>query len=191
MLLNHVIWRLENCQIFWYYKNMKKILIISMVTIVIIVGVVLSLRLLNGGEDNWICVNSQWVKHGNPIASKPTTGCEQENTNGFNNDKIKLDNLKSNDKISSPLIITGEIKGIWFFEGSFPVFLVDWDGKIIAQVPATAKSDWMTENFVPFEVTLVFEKPSYGENGFLIFKKDNPSGLPQNDDAVEIPVIFK
>jgi len=170
---------------------MKKSLIISILIIVIIFGAVLSLRLLNGGEDNWICVNSQWVKHGNPTASKPTTGCEQENINGFSNDKIKLDNLKSNDKISSPFTITGEIKGAWFFEGSFPVFLVDWDGKIIAQVLATAKNDWMTENFVPFEAIITFEKPSYGENGFLIFKKDNPSGLPQNDDAVEIPVIFK
>lgn len=170
---------------------MKKSLIISIVIIVIIVGVVLSLRLFNGGEDNWICVNGQWVKHGNPIALKPTIGCGQEIINGFSNDKIELDSLKFNDEISSPLTITGEIKGAWFFEGSFPVFLVDWDGKIIAQVSATVESDWMTEDFVPFEVTVTFEKPSYGENGFLIFKKDNPSGLPQNDDAVEIPIIFK
>ncbi|MFA5386231.1 MAG: Gmad2 immunoglobulin-like domain-containing protein [Candidatus Paceibacterota bacterium] len=170
---------------------MNKKLIFIIVIILILGGVILSLRLLNGGEDNWICVKDQWVKHGNPSSPQPTTGCGQEIIKGFSNDKIKLDNLKSNDEISSPLTITGKIKGTWFFEGSFPVILVDWDGKIIAQVPATAKSDWMTEDFVPFEAIINFQKPSYGEKGSLIFKKDNPSGLPQNDDAIEIPVVFK
>jgi flagellar basal body-associated protein FliL len=39
-------------------------------------GTMLVVRFFAGGpEDNWICVDDQWVKHGNPSAEKPTTGC--------------------------------------------------------------------------------------------------------------------
>jgi hypothetical protein len=106
------------------------------------------------------------------------------------NSNIYVSYPKDNDKISTPLIIKGEAR-TWYFEASFPVILTDWDGVIIAQGTATAESDWMTTNFVPFTATLNFTKPSYGERGFLILKKDNPSGLPQNDDSIEIPVNFK
>jgi len=116
-------------------------------------------------------------------------------------DLIHLFLPKAGAEISSPLEITGEARGMWFFEASFPVFLVDWDGKIIAQGIATAQSDpddsvgagWMTEDFVPFKAKLEFsvEKDIYSRNGALILKKDNPSGLPEKDDALEIPVVFR
>ena len=92
--------------------------------------------------------------------------------------------------ITSPLTITGKARGTWFFEGSFPVILVNWDGLIIAQGVATAQGDWMTEGFVPFTATLKFEKPTNGTAGTLILRKDNPSGLPEHDDALEVPIRF-
>jgi hypothetical protein len=69
---------------------------------------------------------------------------------------------------------------------------MDWDGLIIAQGIARAKSDWMTSNFVPFEAKLTFtvDKKAYSNKGTLILKRDNPSGLPANDNALEIPIIF-
>jgi hypothetical protein len=105
---------------------------------------------------------------------------------------IRLDYPRPNQTISSPLNIKGEARGTWFFEASFPVILTDWDGLIIAQGIATAKGDWMTEDFVPFEATLEFtlNKQAYSNRGSLILKKDNPSGLPENDDALEIPVLL-
>jgi hypothetical protein len=98
---------------------------------------------------------------------------------------------QNDNKIISPLIIKGEARGNWYFEASFPVVLTNWDGLIIADGIAQAEGEWMTTNFVPFTATLNFEKPSYGERGFLILQKDNPSGLPQHDDAFEIPIYFK
>ena len=92
--------------------------------------------------------------------------------------------------ITSPLTITGKARGTWYFEGSFPVVLVDWDGKIVAEGIATAQGDWMTEDFVPFTATLTFTKPEMGAHGSLILKKDNPSGLPEHDDALEVPILF-
>lgn len=107
-------------------------------------------------------------------------------------DLIRVDYPLPNQVITSPLIIKGQARGAWFFEASFPVVLVDWDGKIIAQGIAQAKSNWMTTEFVPFEATLsyVADQNVYSTKGALILRKDNPSGLPANDDALEIPVII-
>ena len=106
-------------------------------------------------------------------------------------DLIRLDCPRPNQEIESPLIIQGQARGYWFFEGDFPIFLTDWDGLIIGQAIAQAKGEWMTEEFVQFEAVLEFEKPEYSNRGTLILQKDNPSGLPENDDALEIPVVFK
>ena len=114
---------------------------------------------------------------------------------------IRLTSPRPNATISSPLTITGEARGYWYFEASFPVVLVDWDGRIIAQGIAQAQGDpdatdgagWMTEDFVPFEATLTFaaDPNAYSNRGSLILQKDNPSGLPQYDDALEIPVVIQ
>ena len=112
---------------------------------------------------------------------------------------IRVFSPRPNEEISSPLLITGEARGNWFFEASFPVVLVDWDGRIIAQYYAQAKGEWMTADFVSFESVLEFESPVFPEadinhfsrRGALILQKDNPSGLPEHDDALEIPISFK
>lgn len=44
----------------------------SIVLLVIMLGAFVILR---GDEDAWICVNNQWVKHGNPKNSAPVSGC--------------------------------------------------------------------------------------------------------------------
>jgi len=114
---------------------------------------------------------------------------EQAGNEADKADLIRLNSPLPNQVIKSPLTIKGQARGTWFFEASFPVILTNWDGLIIAQGIATAKSDWMTEEFVPFEAVLEFnEQQSYSNRGALILKKDNPSGLPENDDALEIPV---
>lgn len=112
------------------------------------------------------------------------------------NDLIKVDMPQASAVISSPLTISGQARGQWFFEASFPVFLVNWDGLIIADGVAQATADWMTTDFVPFTATLEFTNPyvlgqdEFMKKGTLIFKKDNPSGLPENDDSFEMPVRF-
>ncbi|TSC91433.1 MAG: hypothetical protein CEN90_562 [Parcubacteria group bacterium Licking1014_17] len=92
--------------------------------------------------------------------------------------------------IKSPYVIKGEAKGPWYFEASFPVRLLDGDGNIFVQTQATAKSDWMTENFVPFEANLEFNV-SQTDEGTLVLVKDNPSDLPQNAAEIRIPIKFR
>ncbi|MCK9377857.1 MAG: Gmad2 immunoglobulin-like domain-containing protein, partial [Syntrophobacterales bacterium] len=54
--------------------------------------------------------------------------------------------------------MAGKARGAWFFEATFPVRLLDGNGREIADwVPAHAKADWMTDAWVPFETTLAFD----------------------------------
>lgn len=106
-----------------------------------------------------------------------------------NEDRIRVANAPINETIASPLVITGEARGNWYFEASFPVELRDGNGILIAQEPAQAQGEWMTVEFVPFSVTLEFTKPRTA-TGTLILRNDNPSGLPENDRWISIPVRF-
>lgn len=91
--------------------------------------------------------------------------------------------------IQSPLMAQGEARGHWFFEASFPIHLLDGNGKELTVGIAQAQKEWMTTEFVPFSTTMQFQKPQT-ETGTLVFKKDNPSGLPEHDDELRIPVLF-
>lgn len=117
-----------------------------------------------------------------------STGTTQTSSTG-NESLIRVTNISPNQKITSPLTIVGEARGNWFFEASFPVKLLDGNGQLIAQVPAQAIGEWMTSEFVPFKVVLTFAKPSTA-TGTLILNNDNPSGLPENDKFISIPVRF-
>ena len=92
--------------------------------------------------------------------------------------------------VSSPLQVTGTARGPWFFEASFPVILKGPGGVILATVPAQAQGDWMTTGWVPFAATLTFPPQPSGTTGTLILQKDNPSGLPENDDSRTVTVQF-
>ncbi len=105
---------------------------------------------------------------------------------------IVLDSITVGSEIASPLTVTGRAVGPWFFEASFPINVVDWDGRIIAEAVAQAEGEWMTTDYVPFSATLTFTPPPGNiARGAIIFKKDNPSGLPEHDDAIELPIRFK
>lgn len=106
--------------------------------------------------------------------------------------RIKLTSPAPFATITSPLTITGSARGNWFFEASFPIVVVDGGGKIVGEGVAQADGDWMTEDFVPFTATITFETADYmmGTRGTLILMRDNPSGLPENNDALEVPVLF-
>lgn len=103
---------------------------------------------------------------------------------------IVVDSPVPGARVSSPLVIRGRARGVWFFEGDFPVILLDAKGNVMGKGFCTAKGEWMTRDFVPFEGTLTFEKPVSGGRGTLILRKDNPTDLPEHDDALEIPIFF-
>jgi hypothetical protein len=109
-------------------------------------------------------------------------------------DLITIDSPRPQQVIHSPVVIRGTARGPWYFEASFPIVLTDGDGRIIAEGHGQAQGEWMTEAFVPFEAVLTFNVPenaaAFGNRGTIILKKDNPSGEPSRDQAVEIPILF-
>lgn len=127
---------------------------------------------------------TQWAhRRGTPPGAHPTPLAD---------DMLQLDEPLPGAEVSSPLTVSGRARGTWFFEGDFPVILTDWDGRIIATTPAHARGEWMTTDWVSFEAVVEFESDtSVSSRGALILQKDNPSGLPEYDDAREITIFFK
>jgi hypothetical protein len=94
-----------------------------------------------------------------------------------------------NAAITNPVTITGEARGYWFFEASFPIEILDGNGNMLAQTFIMAADEWMTEDFVSFSKVISFNAPAT-EVGTIILHRDNPSGLPENDDLLILPVRF-
>lgn len=104
-------------------------------------------------------------------------------------DLIIVDYPEPGNLVTSPLVIEGRARGTWYFEGDFPVKLLDVRGNLLATGIATAQGDWMTEDYVPFAVTIEFTLPETKE-GNLVFERNNPSDLPENSQKFELPVKF-
>lgn len=153
---------------------MKNIVIIALVLII-----------LAGGWYFWSSSNSDL-----PVVTTPTPTPTPTPPSETKDNLIRVTSPNPNDIVKSPLIVEGEARGNWYFEASFPVTLTDANGKILARAPAQAQEEWMTTDFVPFKIGLKFDPPETS-TGFLIFEKDNPSGLPEHADEFKIPVRFR
>lgn len=103
-------------------------------------------------------------------------------------DFIIVDEPIDGDIASCPLQVSGEARGYWYFEATFPFELRSESGDIISSGFVTALDDWMTEDYVPFEFDIFYDTPE--ESGVLILKKSNASGLPEHDMQIEIAVKF-
>lgn len=105
-------------------------------------------------------------------------------------DFIKVNSVKPNDVFANSMRVTGEARGFWYFEASFPLKIINQsNGQVITSTFAQAKGEWMTTNFVPFDVTLRFNVPTT-TLATLILEADNPSGLPENHKEIRIPVVL-
>lgn len=105
------------------------------------------------------------------------------------NDLIRLSSPKPGQAVQSPVLVQGLARGYWFFEASFPVKIYDGNNTLLGVGVAQALGEWMTEEFVPFQVTVEFEASATTE-GMLVLEKDNPSGLPEHADQLRVPIRF-
>jgi spore germination protein GerM len=168
---------------------MKKIYLIISIIIILLVAVFVVVFFINNKACK-IFGNSNYVNNLKISASTPNKLEQiQKNFDKVTN-KIKITKPLPNEEASSPMEITGEALGTWFFEATFPIELKDKNGQVISTGIARAESDWMTEKFVPFKANLNFVVSTNTEST-LILKKDNPSGLPEKDEKIEIPLILK
>lgn len=105
-------------------------------------------------------------------------------------DLIYVDSPLPGAVVQSPLVVSGAARGNWYFEASFPVRLLDANGRELIVIPAQAQGEWMTTEYVPFLVRLDFTAPETA-TGTLVLEKDNPSGLPEHAAQLRIPVRFR
>lgn len=103
--------------------------------------------------------------------------------------EVMIDSPSANAVVSSPLEISGSAPGYWYFEAMMSAELQDADGEVISSGTLTAQSDWMTEELVGFEGSLEFTTDA--EEGNLVIRKANPSGLPENEEEYSIPLQFE
>lgn len=101
--------------------------------------------------------------------------------------------IKSSD-FSLPFEIEGKARGTMFFEGSFPVFVIDDSGTILYRGLAQAQGEWMTEDYVSFVAELsaseeIAEDFVPTPPVVLVLEKDNPSGLPELSGRIKIPFL--
>ncbi len=105
-------------------------------------------------------------------------------------DKIVVTNPFPGAVTGKEFTVAGKARGTWYFEASFPVQVIDKNGKVLFQGPAQAQGDWMTENFVPFSIAVKVPATYIGP-ATLILRKDNPSGLPENEASISFPITIE
>lgn len=105
----------------------------------------------------------------------------------INDIAVELISPQNDELLRSPYRVEGRAKGAWFFEATLPIVLKTASGITLLETYGQADEDWMTSDWVNFHADLSFV--SNGEKmGVLIIKKDNPSGLPENEAEVSYPV---
>jgi len=82
-------------------------------------------------------------------------------------------------QVTSPVRVTGEARGSWFFEASMGVEVRDVNGVVVGEGVLEATEDWMSEELVAFEGEVEFEIDRNGP-GEIVIVAANPSGMPEN-----------
>lgn len=109
--------------------------------------------------------------------------------NNTSKDKIVVDMPFPGAVTGKEFEVRGKAAG-WYFEASFPVTVLDKNGKILFQGPATAQGDWMTAEFVPFKITVKVPE-SYIGPATLVLQNDNPSDMRELDQSISFPITIE
>ena len=102
--------------------------------------------------------------------------------------KVIVTTPEAKQQVSHMFTVAGVAPGPWFFEAQFPMQVRDSVGNIVGRTTAHAEGDWETSKLVTFTANMQIDANFHGA-AKLILMKDNPSGLPENDDAVEVPIM--
>lgn len=93
--------------------------------------------------------------------------------------------------VDKTFTVTGKAPGPWFSEAQFPIQVRNANGDIIGDGSAHTDGNWQSDDVVPFTADVTISDPTYKGAVRLILMRDNPSGMPENDDAVEIPIVIR
>ncbi len=125
------------------------------------------------------------------VVAVPPVPAEALTIRGSAADMVRNVTPAPNGSVSDPLVLSGEARGTMFFEATFPFVLLDGVGTKVAEGHVQANGEWMTEDFVPFSAVIPWTTKPRTSGGTLILKRDNPSGLPENDREAYVAVRFQ
>lgn len=105
-------------------------------------------------------------------------------------ERVVVTSPKANSSVGNTFVVSGSAPGPWYFEASFPIKIVDKDNNFIGQGIAQAQGEWMTTDQVTFTATVTLVG-SYSGPATVVLMRDNPSGMPENDDSVSVPITIQ
>lgn len=123
-----------------------------------------------------------------PTASSASDAPQTSSPPSENPSEVTVLEPKAGSTVKSPFVIKGQAPGSWLFEGQTIARLERTDGTIITQSILLAESEWMTVEQVNFSGSMKFTKPAGVTEVNLVIVKENPSGLPENDDSFIVPL---
>lgn len=165
---------------------------VSIISIIILSVLLVGIAYISQNES--LCCKYELCKKLTTICDKQTQIEEEQNPGGDvlseKGQKLYLSNIKNGDTVKMGYEVKGQAPGNWYFEGTFPVRVLDIQGEVVTSLLAIASNDWMNENSVPFSVIIDF--PLEQEGAYVLqFEKSNPSGLDENSDIAKIAISIK
>lgn len=107
-----------------------------------------------------------------------------------NKDDLVSFSIAFGSNVSGKIEADGILKGGYFFEGNIPISILDANKNVLRITNGTATTDWMTAEPVSFNTTLDFTGLTAGP-AYIEIHNDNPSGLPENDKFILIPIVIQ
>jgi hypothetical protein len=105
-------------------------------------------------------------------------------------DNIVVSKPLPEEKVVQTFSVQGEARGGWYSEASFPIEVEDANGQLLTTSIAQAQGEWMTELFVPFSASVTIPNTYHG-SATVVLKKDNPSGMSENDGSLSFPIVIE
>ena len=153
----------------------------------LIIVVIIIVALLGG----WYLANRHSTEDTTPTPSEDTSAAVHIEYNNADSNLIQVLSPSAGATIaSSTFVVSGKARGSWYFEASFPLEVVSATGTQLLQKSVQAGGDWMIADFVPFSATTTLPSWYHGP-ATLILHNDNPSGLPENEKSVSIPIVIQ
>ncbi len=120
---------------------------------------------------------------------KPVESMDRSRILGNKDDLVSF-SIWPGAKVHGVVSYRGVIKGSYFFEANIGINILDLNKKILKGDHAMSTTDWMTTEPVSFEGNVDFTGLPKGGAYFEIHN-DNPSGLPEHDKSVLIPIVIE
>ncbi|HUO56180.1 MAG TPA: Gmad2 immunoglobulin-like domain-containing protein [Candidatus Paceibacterota bacterium] len=119
-----------------------------------------------------------------------TTATTSPDTTATNPEGVIVMQPQENAIVGETFDVSGKAPNTWYYEAVFPIQVRDSDDNLIGSGQAQAQSDWTVASLVPFRATITIQD-NYSGSATLILLKDNPSGLPQNEDELTEPITIQ